>query len=509
MTNHYDIIIIGSGMGGLASSVLLAKEGYKVCVLEKNNQFGGNLQTFVRDKTIIDTGVHYIGGLDVGQNLYRYFQYLGIIDDLQLEKMDLDGYDYITFDDDENKYPHAQGYDNFINQLSTFFPDERKAIEEYCTQVKKTCKTFPLYNLENGNSYSEAVLSLNLKDYLDGLTTNELLKSVLAGSNLIYAGNGEKTPFYVHALSVNSYIKSSWRCIRGGSQIAKLLVKQLRKYKGDIFRRTEVSELIFEGDKAIGLKTTSGEHFTADQFISNIDLNGLLKLSGDSLFRKSFRGRVKRLKLTPSSFTVHIVFKPESFPYLNHNIYHFKKKEYVWNAAATNDDLDWPKSYMISMGTHSKDIKYAEDMSIMTYMDFEKVKEWEETINTVVDKNERGANYDTFKQTHIEIVIKELELKYPDIRQCIKSTYATTPLSYRDYIGSRSGNMYGFEKDSSNPLASLISPRTKASNFFVTGQSINTHGVLGTTIGAVNTCSEIIGKEVLLNKIKNQENEPI
>jgi len=57
-------------MGGLVCANLLAAEGLKVCVLEKNNQAGGNLQTFVRDKLIFDSGVHYIGGLGKGQNLY-------------------------------------------------------------------------------------------------------------------------------------------------------------------------------------------------------------------------------------------------------------------------------------------------------------------------------------------------------------------------------------------------------------------------------------------------------
>ena len=76
MKEHYDIVIVGSGLGGLVSALIMAKEGYSVCVLEKNNQFGGNLQTFVRDKTIFDTGVHYIGGLSEGQNLNQYFKYL-------------------------------------------------------------------------------------------------------------------------------------------------------------------------------------------------------------------------------------------------------------------------------------------------------------------------------------------------------------------------------------------------------------------------------------------------
>lgn len=506
MNNLYDTIIIGSGMGGLASSVILAKEGLKVCVLEKNNQYGGNLQTFARDKTIFDTGVHYIGGLDKGQNLYKYFKYLGIMEDLNLEKMDSKAFDYITFDGDDKKYPHAQGYDNFIEELSLFFPDERKEIIEYCNKIREVCSAFPLYNVEMGVPYDLDLLTLNLKEYLDKLTENETLKSVLVGSNLLYAGNGETTPFYVHALSINSYIQSSWRCIRGGSQIAKALVKQLRKFGGDIYRRTEVNEFIYENDTLVGVRTNNGKEVYAKQIISNIDLNTTIRLAGDIIYKKPLRNRVKNLEDTTSSFTLHIVFKPNSFPYLNYNIYHFKSKDIVWNASQHNPE-SWPQVIMISMGTSERDAKYAESMSVMTYMDFKLVQEWEETINTVVDKNERGKQYAEFKRRHSELLLDELEKKFPDIRQHIYSFYTTTPLSYRDYIGGRNGNMYGFVKDSNHPLKTFISPKTKIPNLFVTGQSVNMHGIMGVTIGAVNTCSEILGRDYLINKINNEINE--
>lgn len=87
-TTKFDFVIIGSGMGGLTSALILAKKGYKVLVLEKNPQVGGALQVFSRDKCIFDTGVHYIGGLDKGENLYQLFKYLGIYDDLRLKSLD-------------------------------------------------------------------------------------------------------------------------------------------------------------------------------------------------------------------------------------------------------------------------------------------------------------------------------------------------------------------------------------------------------------------------------------
>src|SRR5881394_3733095 len=111
---QFDVTIIGSGLGGLECGYILAKEGFKVCILEKNRQLGGNLQIFVRDKAIFDTGIHYIGGLDEGQNLNRYFQYFGLMDKLRLKRMDMDGFDRISFRGDPREYRHAQGYDRFI-----------------------------------------------------------------------------------------------------------------------------------------------------------------------------------------------------------------------------------------------------------------------------------------------------------------------------------------------------------------------------------------------------------
>ena len=71
------VLIIGSGMGGLSTAIILTKLGYDVTVVEKNRQPGGMLRSFVRQGVHCNVGVHYMGALAEGQVLRRCFDYLG------------------------------------------------------------------------------------------------------------------------------------------------------------------------------------------------------------------------------------------------------------------------------------------------------------------------------------------------------------------------------------------------------------------------------------------------
>lgn len=501
MKAHYQVVVAGSGLGGLVAAVILAKEGYSVCVLEKNNQFGGNLQTFARDKTLFDTGIHYIGGLAEGQNLHAYFSYLGIMQDLRLHQMDRDGFDLISFEKENAVYPHAQGYTHFAEELTKHFPEEKEAIENYCQKLKEVCNAFPLYNIESEGNYDTAVLSLNAKQTIDSLTSNEKLRAVLAGSNFLYAGN-EQSPFYLHALSVNSYIESAWRCIHGGSQITKQLIKQLKQHGGEIYKYKEVDAFEVVENSVQSVRLKNGASVSADLFLSNIDLKKTLKMAGEQHFRKSFVNRINSFEAVISAFSLYVVFKPGTFPYVNHNFYHFKSTDAVWNAADYNED-SWPKTYMASMNFSPRSPKWADGMTFITYMKYDDVKPWEETVNTTAQQSDRGETYEEFKARKTEQLLKFIEVKFPNIRDCIHAVYTSTPLSYRDYIGGFQGGIYGYVRNSDDPMRTFVSPKTKLDNLYLTGQSVNVHGVLGVTIGAVATCSEILGKDHLVNKIRN------
>ncbi len=499
---QHDVIIIGSGLGGLACGTILAKEGYKVCVLEKNKQIGGMLQIFVRDRVIFDTGVHYVGGLDEGQNLNQLFKYLGIMDKVNIRKMDENFVDGLIFKDDPIVYKYGQGYDNFIRILSTYFPEEEVAIRAFCEKIQKICKQFPLYNLKAGSyTDTENAYQTDTKAYLESLTNNKKLICVLAGTNLLYGGQPDKTPLFVHALIVNHYVESSWKFVDGGSQIARLLAKEITSRGGKIIKHVNIIKLKEEGGKVIYAEAEDGQKYYADTFISNVHPVKTLEMTESNMLKNAYRSRLKSLDSTISVFYANVVLKKDTFKYLNSNIYCFAQED-PWCALTYTEDT-WPQGYALFYVSSSKSSEYAEGITVMSYMRIDEVEKWGGTFNTVSHENDRGKDYEDFKRQKAENLFDAVEKQFPGFKDCIKSYTTATPLTARDYIGTDDGSLYGFAKDYREPMKTFVSPRTKIPNLMLTGQNINMHGVLGVTISAVVTSSQILGLEYLVDKINN------
>ena len=246
----FDALIIGTGMGGLVCGNILAREGYRVCMVERNKQLGGCLQVYARNKVVFDSGVHYLGGLDKGQNLYQIFKWLGLMEKLKLERMD-PAFDRILIGDDEKEYRIMQGYKAFEEELIREFPDETNSVKKYTQTIRETCDRFPLYRLQvEGNAEKkEEVMKYSAKQFIESITKNNKLRAVLAGNNMLYAGSGDATPLYVHALSVDSYMESAWRVVDGGAQITKILAQNIRDSGGLIIKNRQVKTLRTENDR--------------------------------------------------------------------------------------------------------------------------------------------------------------------------------------------------------------------------------------------------------------------
>lgn len=497
-SKKYDVVIIGSGLGGMVCGTILSKEGKRVCIIEKNEQIGGSLQTFRREGVTFDTGVHYIGGLNKENSLYKIFNYLGIMQRLETVKMDEQGFDVVLFKDDVEEYPYGMGYENFKRILLSKFPEEETAIETYCADMKRICNSVPLYNLKAGEPQDMFSFTTGVKQYIEQLSSNKKLQNVLAGTNLLYAGT-EKTPLYVHALVVNSYIESACKIKNGGDQIVKLMARIIKENGGEILRKHEVKSIDVEDGVAKSVTLSSGEKIEAALFISNIHPAKTLELTATDAIRPIYRNRIKSLENSISTFVLYLILKPNTFPFRNRNYYYFNEDN-VW-ACDNYKPENFPSMYAMFEEVPEKQNEFTEAITVMTYMRFDELEKWKDTFHTTLEENNRNEEYQTFKTQKAEALLDAIEVKFPNIRNCIQSYYTSSPLSYRDYMGTDDGNMYGIVKDFNEPMKTMISAKTKVPNLLLTGQNLNLHGVLGVSESALVTSSAVLGMEYLLNKI--------
>lgn len=497
MAEKYDVVIIGAGLGGLECGLILSKHGKRVCVVEKEALIGGCLQTYRREGVSLDTGFHYIGGLDKGQMLNKLFTYMGLMD-LPWVKMDDDCFDEVVICGKSYKIP--QGFDNYENRLIEYFPHQKEAIKKYVDLLRKigenTDKSFE--PKDSDVFYTQSLFAQSAYEYLNETFEDKDLIDVVSGTALKMELNPEKLPLYTFAQICSSFIQSSYRIRGGGMQIAETLRKQIEALGGTVMRKSEVTDVVAEDGKMKSVVINSGAtEIEGDIFISDIHPAATMNLLENSkLIRNIYRKRINNLENTLGMFTTHVLLKPNIMKYMNRNIYAYTTKD-IWHINQKPSDSD-VEEILISINPPEAGEDFIRNIDILTPMNWSEVEKW---FGTKI--GDRGSDYDNMKRVVAQKCIDEAAKHIEGLRDSIQSVYTSTPLTYCDYTGTKEGSAYGIRKDYSQLMFTVLTPKTPVPNMFLTGQSLNLHGILGTSMTSIFTCAEIIGMETIVNDLKD------
>lgn len=489
-------VIIGSGLGGLSCGCILAKNGYEVTVLEQGLQAGGCLQCFRRGDAVFDTGMHYIGSADCGQVLHTILHYLGICDDIRLERLDSTGYDVISFRGEQ--YLLANGRENFVDSLARHFPKNRDELLRYCDLIEQVAASSPMHTLNKAadiETFSK-YQTVSVGEVIDNVVSDHTLRQVLAGISPLYAGEKNVTPFYAHALIADFYNQSSFRIVGGSSTLTDAMVGVIRSYGGKVLTRRKIERIECNSTGATAVITSDGECFPADVVVSAIHPANTVGLVDSHLLRPAYRRRLEHARNTTSAFTLYLKFRKNRVKYLNHNIFYYRG-DTVWDCQKY-DVAAWPKFMLYMHFCHKEHPEYAETAEVLTYMDYHETEPWAGTRI-----GQRGESYRQFKKMKAERLLDALEQEMPGIRGDIEEYYTSTPLTWRDYTGVPEGAMYGTAKDVNLVGAGCISPRTNIPNLLLAGQCVTLHGMLGVLAGSLMTCSELLTTDVLFSQLRN------
>ena len=491
-------VIIGSGLGGLSCGVILAKNGYEVTVLEQAPQIGGCLQCFRRDGSVFNTGMHYIGSADAGQTLGVLLHYLGVDADIRLQRLDPMGYDVVSLRGE--RFPLANGKEHFIRRLAVRFPHSRDELSAYYDTVSRVSLSSPFHTL-NKDADLRAYLyyqERTVNEVVCSLVIDPLLREVLVGTQPLYAGVKDRTPFSTHALITESFNQSAFRIVGGSERVASSLTNTLKQMGGKVLTRHRATKIVCDDTHATAVLTANGEQFAADLVISAIHPQLTVGLVDSRLLRSTYRHRIEQARNTISPFTVYLKFRKNAVRYMNYNLYCYRGDS-TWGCE-DYDESSWPKGLLYMHFCHEENPEYAQTGEILTYMKYEDVKPWQGT-----SVGHRGESYEAFKQRKAEAAIQALEKEVPGISANIERYYTSTPLTYHDYTGVPEGSMYGIATDVNAPGFGKVSCKTRIPNLLLAGQDVSLHGMVGVLAGSLMTCSEVLTQDRLFAQILNPE----
>ncbi len=502
----YDVVIIGSGLGGLECGVMLSREGYRVRVLEKNPVIGGCLQTFRRHGRTLDTGIHYIGGLDDGQILNLYFRYLGVMSSLDVVRMDPEAFDTVILGDSE--YGIGMGYDRFAANLRAHFPAESAGIDRFCALLRKVGSTMSVEGLRRGVISDDAMQYMERSAFeaIAGTFTDPTLRNVLAGTSLLYGGIKEKTSLYHYGMINHSFIESSYRFVGGSQQLADALAAQIRTHGGEVSTRAEVTAIKVSGDRIRGVEINGGDALGGEFIEATHVISGIHPATTFDLvektpkIKKAYITRLHSLENSCGVITVYLLLKPGTVPYVNRNHYIHLGPGDSCDTWLTEYDAAraTPRVVLFNMQATGHGQQWADVASILCPIGFGDFARWEDT-----SVERRGADYTDFKARLTERIMDFTLRRSPELRPAIEHVYTTTPLTWRDYTATPHGTAYGIVKDCRSPFTTLMPINTRFENLLLTGQNINVHGALGVTVTAALTCARLLGAEYIAKKIGN------
>lgn len=325
MADQFNVIVIGSGHNGLITACYLARKGYSVCVLERRETIGGAVCT----ETMFKSKDNPHGfRIDIGSSAHFMIHQTGIIEDLELEKY---GLEYIEMD------PFASYPLKNKKGVIHFYRDIERTMESISHVAPEDVENYKEF-IDFWSRVNKGVMNVFMKPPTMKNIVSEVFKGQIKGKGMFRKGeqiDGVKRILGSYKKLINDSFKNDhlktallwlaaqsgplpdqtatadfvgWHAMyhesgakhpKGGSgMLTQAMANMLNDYGGTIRTHVPVEKILIEGNKAIGVRLTTGEEIRASKVVSNAHVQTtMLNLVGADHLSARWLTKVKNINI--------------------------------------------------------------------------------------------------------------------------------------------------------------------------------------------------------------------
>ncbi len=509
---QYDAVVIGSGMGGLSVSSLLAQAGRKVLLLEQHNVVGGCTQTYSRKGFEWSVGLHYIGDVHSERTMtWRLFDCVagGALKWNVLPPV----YNRIAIGD--SVYEAGAGADRYAAGMKAYFPREADAIDRYLELIQDA-------NKASGGFFAERVLPRSqgdevydeycsrfraysdrtTLDVLSELTDDRELIAVLCGNYGDYGLEPSRSSFGMHAMLFRHYLNGGAYPLGGPAVMAQSIAPIIEEAGGKVLYSAEVDEIILRDGRAAGVRLTNGDEIFAPVVVSNAGAKNTLgklipeeaRASGD------FPELLNQVRSARAAVGLNIGLSGSAAELQLDaaNVWSHPGNDFDANIRAHDRDFQAPFPLHFITFPSPRDPGWDErfpgksTVEMFAFTNFKHFERWQGSR-----WKKRGAEYEEMKAGIAERLLAELYRFAPRTKGKVEYFEVSTPLSFDHFLRTSRGGFLGLEPTPERFRQRWLRPDTPVPNLYMTGQDITTDGIIGALTAGVLCASSILGRNLM------------